>query len=302
MSRSLLAAVELAVLLSNPDWLLLGKTPPATSAALCTGVSRLSLWCVVGGGATAFSFARVVALVVLTATMFGLWPRWLCIPHWFIAFSIAERVTVIDGGEEVAQILTLLLIPMCLGDRRTWHWRQAREPLTPIWRGHSYGAHLLLRVQVAVVYAVAAISKLGFPSWRDGTAMRALFNDPQFGLPPSVRPAVDHILRSDLLAAAVTWGAVAAELCIGACMLAPRRRLRHLALCIGICLHVAIMLAMGLASFSLTMIALLLAVSSYTTLEAGLEDHAGEPPASAKPPHTPDPSSSTAGIAISKET
>lgn len=259
-ARSLLAVAELAALLANPDWLLFGRTSYGTSANLCTGISHVSLWCVADETPAALALARGIATVILAATALGLWPRWLCIPHWYIAFSLGERMTVLNGGEEVAQILTLLLIPLCLGDHRVWHWRRPRQPLAPRWRGSAYAAHVLLRAQVAIIYGDAAMSKLLYPAWREGTAVRTLFNDPQFGLPPSVRPTIDHLLAPDYLAAASTWGVLTAELCVAMFVLGAAR-FRRVALYIGLCLHVAIMLAMGLPVFSLIMISLLLAVA-----------------------------------------
>ena len=257
-SRSLLAFAELTVLLFTPDRLLFGSTPYASPRQLCSGVSGLSLWCVSGGGPRAEQAGTVVAVAVLVAVTAGFRPRWLCIPHWYIAFSLAGRMSALNGGEEIAQIFTLLLIPQCLGDTRTWHWRRPDQPMAPAWRGSAYAAHLLLRLQIVVVYLDAALSKLAYPAWQHGTAVRTLLNDPQNGLPLALRPLADHLLGPIWISAAVTWSVIAMELGIATSMLF-RARVRRRALALAVCLHTAIILAMGLFSFGLVMIALLMA-------------------------------------------
>jgi len=259
--RSLLAFAESTVLLANPDRILFSPFPDTAPDAVCSGVSALSLWCVSGSGALSHSVDRIVAITVLVAVVLGFRPRWLCIPHWYVAFSLAVDMTFINGGEQIAQILAGLLIPICLGDRRRWQWARPAEPMSPAWRGSACAAHLLLRCQVVVIYFDAALSKLAFPSWQRGTAVPKLLNDPQFGLPPEARSLVEEVLDPTWIGAMLTWAVITAELSIGFSMLF-HAGIRHWGLIMAICLHSAIILAMGLFSFGLIMISLLAVVSA----------------------------------------
>jgi antimicrobial peptide system SdpB family protein len=137
----------------------------------------------------------------LVATGFA--PRWLCIPHWYVSFSIASTMPLINGGEQVAEILTALLIPMCLGDTRWWHWAKPTA-ISPVWRGSAYAAHVVLRIQVVIIYAEAALSKLAHPAWRHGTAVPILLNDPANGLPFAVRPVANEYLGYAVVGHALT--------------------------------------------------------------------------------------------------
>jgi len=258
-SRSLLSFAELTVLLSNSDRLLFGIAPYAPTRELCSGVGGLSLWCVTGVGPQSHSAGRIIAIVILTGVIAGICPRWLCIPHWYVAFSLATRMSAVNGGEEAAQIFTLLLIPFFLGDTRTWHWQQSDRPLPPAWRGSSYAAQLTLRCQIIIIYVDAALSKLMFPSWQQGTAVRTIFHDPECGLPMGLRAIADRLLGPIWISAAVTWSVVLMELCIGVSMMF-RVRIRRRGLALAIILHMAIILAMGLFSFGLIMISILMAV------------------------------------------
>jgi antimicrobial peptide system SdpB family protein len=137
VGRSLLAFAESTVLLANPDRVLFSPFPDTPPDAVCSGVSMLSLWCVTGAGALSHSADRIVAITVLGVVVLGFRPRWLCVPHWYVAFSLAVDMTFINGGEQVAQILAGLLIPVCLGDRRRWQWARPTEPMSPAWRGSA---------------------------------------------------------------------------------------------------------------------------------------------------------------------
>jgi antimicrobial peptide system SdpB family protein len=255
----MLALAELTVLTASPERLLFGYTPGSPPDQLCSGVGAATLWCI--GKSQSHDAAQVIAIMILSAVAAGLWPRWLYVPHWYVAFSVATRLVVPDGGDEVAQILTLLLIPICLGDDRWCHWTRPSRPMSPVWHGSAFAATLLLRCQVAIIYFDAALSKLAFPAWRSGRAVPILLNDPQFGLPPELRGLIERFLVPAPMSAAITWTVLAIELSVGASMLLGIRA-RRVGFVLGVCLHAAIMAAMGLFSFGLIMISLLTVVSS----------------------------------------
>ena len=250
--RSLLAAAQLVTLAFTPSRLLFFHLRAAPDAQ-CAGLSRLSLWCI-GGQPQSHTPAMAFAVIVLVGVVVGLWPRWLCIPHWYVAFSIHADVIVVDGGAKVAAIVTLLLIPLCLGDDRSNHWLKTDEPMAPAWSGAAHASILLLRLQLAIVYLVAAVSKLEYSAWRNGSALLIISKDPQFGFPESWRPMADHLLSIACIGDVLTWSVPAVELTIACALLAPKP-IRGYGLVLVILIHGAIMLAMGLVSFGVVMIA-----------------------------------------------
>ena len=265
LSRSLLAMAQLAFVAFTPDRFLL-LSSPAIARSSCTGTAGLTLWCVTPASQMCDALNRVFVLLVLFGVLVGFRPRWLCIPHWYVSFSIAVDVTIADGGTAVAQIMTALLIPACLADERVWHWRRAAGPMPAAWRGSSYAAHLVMRVQVAVIYVTAALSKLAYPSWRNGTALRTLAASPQYGAAPAIRSLVERLLAPHAVTATVTWAAVVSELSIGLSALLPAG-FRRRGLVLAVCLHASIIVGLGLFSFGLTMIALLLSVQATASSE-----------------------------------
>ncbi|MFD8478182.1 hypothetical protein [Kitasatospora sp. NPDC059673] len=201
----------------------------------------------------------MTAIVLLTVAASGYRPRWTCVPQWFVTWSLAASMTLPDGGDEAALITTMLLIPVLLGDRRVWHWTGPQEPLAPVWAGSSCAAWYAIRCQIAIIYLVAALSKLFTPQWRDGTAMYSVFVDPNYGLPLGIRQFLGPVIASDVVVGSLTWGVLAIELALALSALAPRKA-RRAAVWPAVLLHGGIIATMGLFSFGLTMIALVLSL------------------------------------------
>ncbi len=254
--RSLLALATLSALVATPSRGLFVYTPDNPSGTRCGGVRTIALWCVGGQGHTVTTVRLIAPVVVLAAVVAGFSPRWTCVPHWYVTFSLGTTMTLPNGGDSVARIAALLLIPMCLGDDRRWHWRRPARPLPPRWRGAAYAGHLFLRLQVAIIYLSAVMAKLTVGSWRDGSFMYQVFHDPYYGPPAFIRPLVGAVLDAPPLVRGLTWGTIAIELAIAASM-AGGPRVRRVALGLAIALHGSIAVMLGLASFGLTMIALL---------------------------------------------
>ncbi|MFI6479283.1 sporulation-delaying protein SdpB family protein [Nonomuraea sp. NPDC050663] len=257
VGRSLLAVAELAVVVFNSDSNLFPRIPELPAGPRCDGLRGLSLWCV---GEQWPILSRILAAVILLAVASGYRPRWTCVPHWYIMFSLSASMPSPNGGEQVARVLALLLVPICLGDGRRWHWQRPVRPLPPAWRGAAYAASLVMRVQVVVIYVDAALSKLLEPAWRDGTAMRYVINDPFVGPPDMVRALVESGEAEGRLLLLLGWGTIVVELFL-ACAVLGRARLRASGLLVGGVLHGTIFVFLGLGSFELVMISLLIIVT-----------------------------------------
>jgi antimicrobial peptide system SdpB family protein len=240
--RTTLAAQTLVVLVLNRD----GYLFPA-GAPRCDGLRVASLWCLGAEPAV----ARLLAVLVLALTAAGWRPRLTCVPHFYVTFSLAAAMPVPIGGDYVAQIAALLLVPICLNDRRAWHWQPVTDPLVPLWRGAANASMLVLRLQISIIYLIASGSKISAAGWRDGTVLYTLAIDPEYGLPSWLQPAVPGAV-----AAVATWTAMLSELAI-AVLVWGSFRLRIVAFAIGLLLHTTIAVAFGLPTFGAVMIAVL---------------------------------------------
>ncbi|WP_410657356.1 sporulation-delaying protein SdpB family protein [Amycolatopsis sp. lyj-112] len=255
VGRSLLALASGCLLAFSPDGALFPRTEGVTDGPVCTGIGRISLWCLAESAGVDLQVCRMIALAVFATVALGYRPRWTCVPHWYVTYSLSVAVALPDAGEQVIRILTLLLIPICLGDDRRWHWQRPGRPLSAAWRGRAYAAYLFVRILGVSIYAQASLSKLAVPAWRDGTAGYYWLVHPHYGSTMAIQPPVGAILQQPIGVSVVTWGALATELALAVLLLCPgRARRAGWALAIG--MHGAIALLMGFTTFAMTMVGL----------------------------------------------
>lgn len=255
VGRLLVAVAELTVLVFTPDADLFRQAQGRPPTPRCDGLRAVSLWCAGPDGA-ALTAGRCVAIVVLLVVASGYRPRWTCVPHWYVTFSLGISAAVSNGGEQAARLLTLLLIPICLGDGRVWQWQRPDARLAPGWRGAGYAGHLVVRAQVLLIYGDALVGKLADAQWRDGTAMHYILQNAYFGAPPELLASIEGPPVGAWLIPLVTWSALAAETFIAVSAVAGPG-VRRWALVVGLGLHAGTALALGLISFALVMVGLL---------------------------------------------
>jgi antimicrobial peptide system SdpB family protein len=249
VGRSLIALAQMSVVLFTPDELLF-MDPVATR---CSGIDVLTLWCVAGDG------SRVISIGILLLVASGFGPRWTCIPHWYVTLSIALSIVPVNGGDKIAQIATMLLVPMFLGDGRRWQWVLPSESMTPRWQGVAFAALGTLRVQVAIVYVIAILSKLFDRTWREGDVFNMIMNSPSFGPDARIRDFLRPIIEIHGLAPVLTWSVMIIQGAIPVLIFLGRRA-RLVACALGIAFHVGVIIVLRMPSFGLVMIGLLLIV------------------------------------------
>jgi antimicrobial peptide system SdpB family protein len=258
LARTLLAIGTLGTLAFTPPAALFTPALGAPPAPHCDGAAVISLFCVVPDNQ--LNLARFGGIAVLALVASGWRPRITALPHWWVAFSVQASITIPDGGDQVTAVLTMLLLPVALGDRRRWHWAAptgrdgSQRPAAVL---VAVAAMFLIRLQVAGIYLHASVAKLGVPEWRDGTALYYWVNHPVFGAPGWLRDPLQPLLAYGPTVAALSWGTLALEFALAIGLFLPKRRWQPL-LVGGLTLHGGIAVVMGLWSFSLAMFAALI--------------------------------------------
>lgn len=259
LARSLLAIGTLSTLVfHDPDVLFRPQGVHAHDLGGFGLAARYSLFVVLDGGA--LEQARWLATGILLASAAGWRPRLLALPHWWVSFSLASSAVIVEGGDQVTAILTLLLLPVALTDRRAWHWG-APPSISSAWQKvlalTAASAIIIVRVQVAIVYLVAAVAKLSVTEWVNGTALYYWFHHPLFGAPGWLMPALSSIMRSGMGITIMTWGVIIIELTLFSGLF-MRDRYRSSLLSAGIIFHILIAMIHGLVAFSIAMVAALI--------------------------------------------
>jgi antimicrobial peptide system SdpB family protein len=254
ISRSLLALGTLMTLVLTPLPALFSPTTSHSADPVCLAPASFGIFCLMPRGA--LDLARIVAVALLALTATGWRPRLTAVPHWWVSFSLPTSASVIDGGDHVTQVLTLLLLPVALTDARPWHWSRAEGLGTTQSRLVALSCLLAIRVQVAGIYAQSSIAKLSVPEWIDGTVMYYWLTDPMFGAPAWLQPLLTPVITTGAVAL-ITWSALALEFALVLALVAGAR-IRSSLLVAGILFHTVIAIVIGLVSFGFAMSAALI--------------------------------------------
>lgn len=251
LARSVLAlGTALTLLFNHTDTLfLLGAG--ISERVLCSSMSALSLYCLVP--LDQLEVARFVSIAGLALVISGWRPRVTALLHLYLSYSLHASALLVDGGEQVTTVLTVLLLPIALTDGRRSHWEQ-KEMKGRVYAGLvAHSALIAIRVQVAIIYLVAGAAKMGVAEWVDGTALYYWLRSPFIGVPPgSILENLFAPLLETGLVALATWGVIAFEfLLAGALFMSqPYRRLLIVP---ALLFHGAIAIFMGISSFSIAM-------------------------------------------------
>jgi antimicrobial peptide system SdpB family protein len=255
IARSLLALSTLLTVLLTPSGALFLNSPDNPDGVVCdAALARWSLFCAAGATPLTMLFVVAVMLTVLS----GYLPTVTAIPHWWVAWSLNIGSPIRDGGDQVAAVLTLLLIPLLLLDRRRNHWTPDRRWPSRSWgtRGTAWAVLVIVWVQASVLYANAAIAKFAVAEWANGTALWYWIQEPSFR-PPAPFLWLAEVAQSSLAGAVIiNYGVLALEL-FAAALLLVRPGVRRVALPIMLTFHLSIGAMFGLWSFFLSMAALL---------------------------------------------
>jgi antimicrobial peptide system SdpB family protein len=250
LARTMLALGTLGTLLFSHSSSIFRPTVASDLAPTCVDSTRWTLFCLAPN--EHLEVLRWVAVAILALVASGWRPRITGILHWWVAFSLSITGTLVDGGDQITAVLSLLLLPVCLTDPRVWHWQAPPQKASQAGKVIARSALLIVRLQVAVVYFHAAVAKLAVPEWVDGTAVYYWFNDPSLGMPYWLSPVMTFLIINPITVVAITWGTMLLELSLAAGLLADARY-RRVLLVLGITFHVGIALVHGLISFVLAM-------------------------------------------------
>lgn len=190
---------------------------------------------------------QILGIVILAVTISGYFIKATSILHWWVATSFMLSSSLLDGGDQIASILSLLLIPICLTDTRKNHWR-ASVKKESTWNIVAIMAVWLIRIQVAIIYLDAATGKFPVVEWANGTALYYWLNHSVFGIQSGLKPLLDPILSNQVLEPVLTYSVLVLELLLFTSIFASIR-FRKMMLPAALCFHFFIIIFHGIFSF-----------------------------------------------------
>lgn len=261
LARATLALSTLMVLAANSAQVLLHDPSSAgLSPTSCHGVSSLGAFCLAPSEYA--EQVRWLLMLLCVPALLGLVPAMAAPLHAYAAFTVASNTVGIEGGDYLVATSTVVLAVVCLTDRRLQGWspRGSGKPALAF-----IPAQVLLlgmRLQVAYVYLEAATVKQSHPIWADGSALWYWLQQPNFGARPEVRDLLSVVLAQGPVLHAMTWGVIVTEYVLAVAVLSARRRnARFLTLAVAVSMHLVFALVLGLITFFVSMVGVLLLVS-----------------------------------------
>ena len=137
--------------------------------------------------------AVILSIIILLLVIIGYYPQITGFLHWWVAYSYVVSSVLIEGGDQIASIITLFLIPICLTDKRKNHWTKntnshhKSRPKLFIW-----SIYIVIMLQISVIYFHAGIDKIKVEEWLNGTATYYWFTHSIFGVSAFIRVSFLH--------------------------------------------------------------------------------------------------------------
>lgn len=205
-----------------------------------------------------FGFENVIymkwlALIILLLVMSGYFIKLTSILHWWVSISFLYFSSIIDGGDQITTILTFLLIPLCITDPRKNHWviiKPFESPKTII----GLFSVWIIRLQMAIIYFHASISKFDVTDWKNGTAIYYWLNHGSFGMPLFLERPMNYLLSNFIVVSFITYGVLIFELLLFLAITSSIKYRKRI-LYFGLIFHFSIIIFHGIFSFFFSMAA-----------------------------------------------
>jgi antimicrobial peptide system SdpB family protein len=200
-------------------------------------------------------WGKFISIVIILFVLSGYIPQISCILQAWLHLSICNSILVVEGGDQIASNLSILLIPICLFDNRINQWDSAKTEFSNKRRLINIFFNVyyfLITIQVAIIYFHSAVGKLFNDEWKNGTCVYYWFTNNVFGAPLWLQKIYNFITLSTL-APILTWSIIIFEISLFACILATNNKIRKTFLILGLLFHFGIVITHGLVTFFLSM-------------------------------------------------
>jgi antimicrobial peptide system SdpB family protein len=249
LARSIMALGTLLTLLTNDSSIFM---PVGTNGIFINPLlqntnimSKLNFFLMFG--VSELFVTKTLAIIILLVVISGYYPQLSSLLHWWINISFIYFSSAVDGGDHMAAILSLLLIPLCISDPRKNHWFKKISRKGPL---NILGilSVFLIRMQVAIIYLHASTGKFINNEWIDGTAVYYWFNHSIFGMSAWLSYLLNPLLASGLGVTTITYAVLILELLLFTAIGMPFQR-RKWIFPLAIAFHAGIILVHGIFSF-----------------------------------------------------
>lgn len=251
LARSVLALGSLITLAFTNIYFYIDKQMLEKAALNNNSLTRFSLFRVIDFDDQ--YLVQFLAILILLAVISGYFPKITGILHWWVSWSFNSSAILVDGGDQLAAVLTFLLVPVTLLDNRSNHWSKTKFNSTANTNLVANVFLLMICLQMSVVYLQAAVEKIyKINEWVSGTAIYYFMNDPLFGAPSWMLPIISPLLNSKFVFF-ICWSVIILEFFLAAALVMDRQK-KKILFYVAVLFHFLIIVNMGLFSFFCSML------------------------------------------------
>ncbi|MFE9252045.1 sporulation-delaying protein SdpB family protein [Streptomyces sp. NPDC007088] len=260
--RSMIALAQASIMIFTPaSYLFVPVGADEIKVDCSTPAQALSLYCLADSTDRQFLSLLILAFLLIVAS--GFLPRYTTVLHFWASLSVGQSISLPDGGDAVAQVVTFFLVLACANDKRTWHWQKSdnREGKGSVWQGIAWAGWWGVRIQVAYIYLNSALAKLPVDQWAEGSATYYVARMENFGAGGLFADLFRWATGVTLIALLSAWGTILGESLI-AFLLLRRGSRQALAAAVSTSLHLLIILQLGIVSFGFIMVGAVICAAS----------------------------------------
>lgn len=249
IGRSLLAFAHLGVFIFNDIFDFYSKNILIKLSESDLLNNKINLFVIMGY--ENLFITKIIAIIICISVITGYLPQITGVLYFWLVYSFQNSAIFLDGGEQIALILSFLLLPLCIFDKRLNHWQKGAGSKICNFIGNI--AFMSISVQMSFIYLNTCMEKIyTSTTWRDGTALYYIFDGTYFGLPQIIYDTFESIIKSEFIFF-VSWWTLLVHLIL-AFILILKRKKRLKFFILGFSFHFFIAIFLGLYSFSLVMI------------------------------------------------
>ncbi len=201
------------------------------------------------------SIAYYLSIFILTWVISGYLPQMSGFLHWWISLSYISSGIIIEGGDQIAAIISFFLIPVTLTDNRVNHWNKPKQSNRSLVKFFIWSVYAIIILQVSIIYLHASTAKLSVNEWLNGTAVYYWFTHNVFGVSEFLRPMTYSLLSNTVIVVLISWGTIILELLLFGWLFMKRNNWNWKFLFLmAFSFHFCIAMVHGLFSFFLSMV------------------------------------------------
>jgi antimicrobial peptide system SdpB family protein len=253
ITRTIIAVASLSTILFSEDNLLFTHSLFENPNLKSSLVFKINMFFILGYNN--LFWTKIIVTAILLSVISGYYHKITSVLHWYVSFSLYASLIVVDGGDQIAAIITLLLIPISFCDNRKNTWDNKEKSNNKTSNFISNSILIIIQLQIAVIYLNSGVAKINVAEWMNGSGYYYWFTHNAFGAPNYIKNTFGGLFSNSFIVLLITWGTIIFEIFMFGCLFSKNQTYKRFMLVIGFLFHFLIFIVHGLFSFFLIMFA-----------------------------------------------